>query len=192
MLPVAESYLGIPGYVIFWVLFVVAVGLFVQRAYLLVRLLKLGRSENRFDRLAYRFTQMVVVTVSQWCNLRSVKRRDYAGIGHSFMFWGFCFFLLSYVIFIGFGGGFGLYGFLKDTAFETVYSSILDISAILILIALIWAAVRRYLIKPDRLQGHPGAEAGIILAFVASLDLISRLPASRSPGLRFVEPWLVS
>jgi Fe-S oxidoreductase len=172
MSPVAESYLGIPGYVIFWVLFAVAVTLFAWRAYLLVRLLNLGRAENRFDRLAYRFGYALVVTISQWCNLRSLKRGDYAGLGHAFMFWGFCFFLLSYVIFIGLGGGFGLYGFIKDTAFDTVYSSILDIAAIIILIALIWAAIRRYIIKPERLKGHPGAEAGIILAFVGSLMIL--------------------
>jgi Fe-S oxidoreductase len=172
MSPVAESYLGISGYVIFWVLFVIGVALFVQRVYLLVNLLRLGRAENRFDRLTYRFFYSLVVTLSQWCNLRSIKRGDYAGIGHAFMFWGFCFFLLSYVIFIGLGGGFGLYGLIKDTGFDTAYSSILDIAAVIILIALIWAAIRRYILKPERLKGHPGAEAGIILAFVGSLMIL--------------------
>jgi hypothetical protein len=130
MSPVA----GIPGFVIFWALFLIGVALFIRRAYLLVRLLKLGRAENRFDRLPYRVFHTAIVTMSQWCNLRSLKKGDYAGIGHAFMFWGFCFFLLSYVIFIGFGGGFGLWNALKDTGFDTAYSSILDIAAVIILI----------------------------------------------------------
>ena len=46
MSPLANSYLGIPGYVLFWVLFAVALGLFVQRLVLLIRLLRLGRPER--------------------------------------------------------------------------------------------------------------------------------------------------
>jgi Fe-S oxidoreductase len=172
MSPVAQSYLGIPGYVIFWVLFAIAFGLFAQRAFLLVRLLRLGRPENRFDHLLSRFTRAIVVTVSQWCNLKSVKRGDVSGIGHSFMFWGFCLFLLSYVIFIGFGYGFGLYPHLTDNAFEQVFYSILDIAAVLVMASLVWAAIRRYIIKPQRLQGHPSAEAAVILALVFSLMIL--------------------
>ena len=172
MSPVAQSYLGISGYIIFWVLFAVAFGLFARRVYLLIRLLMLGRPENRFDHLASRFVNMTLVTLSQWCNLRSVRRNDLAGIGHAFMFWGFCLFLLSYVIFIGLGGGFGLYGIMTDTGFEQVYSSILDIAAILIIIALIWAGIRRYILKPERLRGHAASEATIILSLVFSLMVL--------------------
>jgi hypothetical protein len=49
--PVSATYGGIPGYVIFWVLFAIAVGLFAQRAYFLFRLMRLGKQENRFDRI---------------------------------------------------------------------------------------------------------------------------------------------
>jgi len=172
MSPVAENYFGISGYAIFWILFVVAIVLFLQRAYLLVRFLKLGQPENRFDHLGYRITNMLIVTISQWCNLRTVKKNDLAGIGHSFMFWGFCLFLLSYFIFIGFGGGLGFDRLITNTTFEKVYSSILDIAALLILISLLWAAIRRYILKSPRLRGHTGAEAGIILSLVGSLMLL--------------------
>ncbi|GAI02163.1 unnamed protein product, partial [marine sediment metagenome] len=37
MSPVSMSYLGIPGYVIFWVLFALAVGLLLHRLYKLWR-----------------------------------------------------------------------------------------------------------------------------------------------------------
>lgn len=172
MSPVAANYLGIPGYFIFWVLFAVAFGLFIQRVWLLVRLLKLGRSENRFDRLASRFFNAFLITFFQWCNFKNVTRKDRAGIAHAFMFWGFCLFLLSYVIFIGFGGGFGFCGYISGTAFDTVYSSILDIAAVVIIVALIFAVIRRYVIKPKRLQGHSRTEATIILALVGSLMLL--------------------
>ena len=57
MSPLVNSYLGIPGYVLFWVLFAVALGLFVQRLLLLIRLLRLGRPERRSDRLRHRISR---------------------------------------------------------------------------------------------------------------------------------------
>ena len=113
MLPTSAAYFGVSGYIIFWVLFVVAFGLFAQRTYFLFRLMRLGKPENRFDRIGQRIKNMLVEVVTQRCSLKSVTRKDRAGMGHAFLFWGFSFFLLSYIIFIGFAGGFGLGGFRK-------------------------------------------------------------------------------
>jgi Fe-S oxidoreductase len=165
--PVSATYWGIPGYVIFWVLFVIAFGLFVQRAYFLFRLMRLGKQENRFDRIGRRFKTMLVEVIPQWCSLKSVTRKDLAGIGHALLFWGFSLFLISYIIFIGLAGGFGLAPVLEGTPFETVYFSILDIAAIFVIIVIIWAAIRRYVVRPERLEAS--AEAGIILIVVFSL-----------------------
>jgi hypothetical protein len=108
MSPTGATYLGISGYIVFWVLFVVAFGLFAQRTYFLFRLMRLGKPENRFDKAWQRFKNMVREVVTQRCSLKSVTRKDLAGIGHAMLFWGFSFFLLSYIIFIGLAGGFGL------------------------------------------------------------------------------------
>jgi len=150
--PVAENYLGIPGYVIFWLLFAIALGLFLQRACLLIRLLKLGRPENRFDRLAYRFLNMLAVAFSQWSNLKTLTLRDPASVGHALMFWGLGLFFIAYFIFIGLGAGFGLFTVLSGSAFETVFFSILDIAALLVIVAMIWVVIKRYIIKPERLK----------------------------------------
>ena len=123
MSPVSATYWGISGYIIFWVLFAVAFGLFAQRGYFLFRLMRLGKPENRFDRIGQRIKNMLVEVVTQRCSLKSVTRKDRAGIGHAFLFWGFSFFLLSYIIFIGFAGGFGLAHVLTGNTFETVFSS---------------------------------------------------------------------
>ncbi|MBA7654799.1 putative iron-sulfur-binding oxidoreductase FadF [subsurface metagenome] len=172
MSPVSATYWVISGYVIFWVLFAVAFGLFAQRVYFLVRLMRLGQGENRFDSLGHRFSSMLFETIFQWCSLKSVSpdRRDLAGIGHSMLFFGFSLFLLGYIIFIGFGGGFGLSPILEGSTFEIVYSSILDVAALLIVAAVIWAAIRRYIMKPERLKA--GAEAGVILLLVFSLMVL--------------------
>jgi Fe-S oxidoreductase len=165
--PVSVTYWGIPGYVIFWVLFSIAFGLFAQRAYFLFRLMRLGKQEDRFDRIAQRIKTMLVEVVPQWCSLKSVTRKDLAGIGHALLFWGFSLFLISYIIFIGLAGGFGFSPTIEGTTFETVYSSILDIAAVLIIIVIVWAAIRRYVVRPERLEAS--AEAGIILIVVFSL-----------------------
>jgi Fe-S oxidoreductase len=165
--PVSVTYWGIPGYIIFWVLFAVAFGLFAQRAYFLFRLMRLGKQENRFDRIGQRIRTMLVELIPQWCTLKTVTRTDRAGMGHALFFWCFCLFFLSYIIFIGFAGGFGLAPLIEGTTFETVYLSILDIAAVWVIIVLIWAAIRRYIVRPERLQ--ISAEAAIILIVVFSL-----------------------
>ncbi len=152
MSPVAASYINIPGYVIFWILFAIALGLFVQRIYFLIRLLKLGRSENRFDHLAYRLLKMLRTALSQSSNLKSFALRDPAPIAHSLMFWGLGLFVISYIVFIGFGAGFSLFSIYSGSAFETAFFSILDIVALLVILAVIWTFIKRYLLVPERLK----------------------------------------
>jgi Fe-S oxidoreductase len=168
--PVSATYWGIPGYAIFWVLFAIAAGLFAQRLYFLFRLMRLGKQENRFDRIGQRIKTMLVEVVPQWCNLKTVTRKDIAGIGHALLFWGFSLFLLSYVIFIGLAGGFGISPVIERTTFEIVYFSILDIAGVMVTLALILAAIRRYIIRPQRLE--PSGEAAIILILVFVLMVL--------------------
>jgi heterodisulfide reductase subunit C len=168
--PASATYWGIPGYVIFWVLFAIAFGLFAQRAYFLLRLIRLGKPENRFDRIGQRIKAVFVELIPQWCTLKTVTRTDRAGMGHALFFWCFCLFFLSYIIFIGLAGGFGLSPLIERTPFETIYFSILDIAAVLVTLTLIVAAVRRYVIRPQRLE--PSLEAGVILMMVFSLIVL--------------------
>ena len=168
--PVSASYLNIPGYAIFWVSFAVAFGLFAQRIYLLLRLLRLGQKGERSENIGRRTKAMLIEVFPQWCNLKTVTRKDLAGMGHALMFWGFSFFFISYIIFIGLAGGFGLAPVLTDNTFETVYSSILDIAGVFVITAMVWAAIRRYVVRPERLERS--LEAGIIMIMVSSLMLL--------------------
>jgi Fe-S oxidoreductase len=167
MSPVSTTYWGISGYAIFWVLFVIAIGLFAQRLYVLFRLMRLGKQEHRFDRIGQRIKNMLFEVVPQWCNLKGVTRKDLAGLGHALIFWGFGFFFISYIVFIGLAEGFGLHKVLMGNTFETVYASILDIAGVFVIIAIVWAAIRRYVVRPDRLE--IGVEAGVIMIMVFSL-----------------------
>ncbi len=171
MSPVSATYWGVSGYIIFWALFAVAFGLFVRRLSFLFRLMRQGRDENRFDNIGTRIRMMVIEVVPQWCNLKSVTRRDLAGLGHALMFWGFSFFLISYIIFIGLAGGFGLAPVIEGTAFEKVFLTVLDVAGVAVTLAILWAAVRRYIIRPERLE--PSAEAAIILCAVFALMVLN-------------------
>ncbi len=174
MSPVSDSYFGIPGYIIFWLLFAVALGLFIQRASLLLRLLKLGQPENRFDRPAYRFTNMLAVASTQLSNLKSLTFKDPAALGHAIMLWGLTIFGVAYIIFIGLGAGFGLYTLFSGSGFETVFNSILDIVAVLVILAMVWVVIKRYLIIPERLKREMSTAEKIIqpLLIVVILGLM--------------------
>lgn len=152
MPPVVGNHLDVPGYVIFWVLFVVALALFAQRVILLVRLLRLGRPENRFDRPLHRLAGMLTIPTSQASNLKHVAFGDLAPLGHALMFWGLGVFLVGYVVFLGLGAGFGILPIMSGSGFERVFFSILDIVGVLILIAMVGVIVKRYVLKPARLD----------------------------------------
>ncbi len=170
MSPVSATYFGISGYVFFWVLFAVTMGLFLPRIYFLYRLMCLGKQENRFDRMGERIKRMILVVIPQWCTLKSVTGKDLAGIGHALLFWGFSCFLVSYIVLIGLGEGLGLHTYMEGTAFETVFLSVLDFAGILVLFSVVWAAIRRYIVKPPRLE--ISLEAGFIMLMVFSLMVL--------------------
>ncbi|MEE8472298.1 MAG: (Fe-S)-binding protein [Dehalococcoidia bacterium] len=163
----AQSYMFVPGYVVFWLLFILALVLFSQRAYRLVRFLRLGQGDDRLDRVGTRLGGMMAYVFLQVCSLRRVSLRDRAGLGHFFIFWGFVLFSLNYLVFIFVGEGLGLSHALRDNPLFLALALVVDIAGLFILAALIWAAARRYIVRPPRLE--PSAEAGIILAVISFL-----------------------
>ncbi|MCH7621600.1 MAG: (Fe-S)-binding protein [Chloroflexi bacterium] len=119
-----------------------------------------GKPVARFDRPLERLTGAITIVLGQRKVLQRVGStdprgggRDLAGIGHASIFWGFLSFSLSYLIFI-FGGV--IWSPLPETVLtETgvkIFSIYLDIFALVILLALVWALFRRWLARPHRLR----------------------------------------
>jgi Fe-S oxidoreductase len=152
MLPAPENYLSFSGYIVFWALSLVALGCFLQRCWLLVSFLKLGTPENRFDRPAFRLLSMLGLVSSQSTNLKTFTLKDPASVGHALMFWGFGLLGIGYLAFIWVGAGFGIFLPGRMNQFETVYSSIMDIAAFAVVVSMIGVIIKRYLIKPPRLN----------------------------------------
>ena len=164
MSPVSE--LGAVGFVLFWGLFALAVGLFSYRTYRLWRYLFLGRGAGSFGHIAKRMLIAVVHVVGQWCQFKNLSLRDRSSVGHVFIAWGFLIFVIYYLLFIIIGAGFGISETMEENIFYAYYSWIMDIAAPFIIIGALWGIIRRYIVKPPRLKGEQTFEAMVILVTV--------------------------
>ena len=158
---------GTSGYTLFWGLFAVSFTLFLYRAATLARIYRLGRKDTAAPGKPSAVVRQVLL---QLCSLKTMKRGDYAGLGHALLFWGFGFFLIGYFWNIGLGAGFGLDNYFESSTLWKVYAYILDITGILVFLAVIWAAARRFIKRPARLK--PSPSAGIVLALVFCLMVL--------------------
>jgi len=166
MSAVSMTYWGVSGYVIFWVAFALAVGLFSNRMFQLVRYMFLGRREESFRHWTGRVIETGFYILGQWCQFKNLTIKDRASVGHAFMAWGFFVFALFYFIFIIIGAGFGISGTLEHTSFFFYYAWVMDIMAVLVIIGAAWGIIRRYIVRPPRLEGEQTVEAMVILISV--------------------------
>jgi len=166
MSPVSATYWVISGYVIFWCLTALAVGLFLRRMYQLLRYMFLGQKEWGFRHVLRRALDTAWITLTQWCQFKNLTPKDRASIGHAFMFWGFVFFVLFYFLFIILGAGFGLSETLENTSLFFYYAWVMDIMAVFVIIGAAWGIIRRYVVRPPRLEGEQTVEAMVILVTV--------------------------
>jgi Fe-S oxidoreductase len=166
MSPVSTSYWVISGYVIFWVIFALALGLFLRRMYQLWRYLFLGKKEGGFGHLLKRVLNTAVLVLGQWCQFKNLTTKDRASLGHAFMAWGFLLFVPFYFLFIIIGGGFGLSETMEHNRFFFYYAWVMDIAAPFIILGALWGIIRRYIVKPSRLAGEQTIEAMVILVTV--------------------------
>jgi len=166
MSPVSLTYWVIPGYVIFWVIFLVALALFLLRAHKLWRYLQLGRGWDSFVHIPKRILTAFFHVVVQWCQFKTLSLRNLSGLGHVFMAWGFFIFVIYYLLFIIIGAGFGISETMKNNSFFYYYSWVMDIAAPFVVLAALWGITRRYVIKPPRLKGEQTIEALVILITV--------------------------
>lgn len=139
---------------------------------------RLGRPVWRFDRPLERIWGMIKIVIFQQRVLQRLSPRDLSGIAHAIIFWGFLLFVPSYLIFIFGNSAWPHFAewLLRPTGVR-IYTSFLDVWAALIIGALIWGAVRRWVVKPRRLAFDvtQSAEAAIIIGLLGSLMTFSIL-----------------
>ena len=186
MVPPDSLFGVIPVWVGVYVLTALTFGLAGYVAYRRVfRLVLQGLPAARFDRPLTRLAGATGIVLGQRKVLQRVGRTDprsrsidLAGLGHAAIFWGFLSFSLSYLIFI-FGGA--IWHPLGETILTKtgvlVYSIYLDILAVVILAALVWALFRRWVAQPHRLTFDltRKGESVVIVGLTAGLMIATLL-----------------
>jgi Fe-S oxidoreductase len=164
MNPVSD--LGAAGFVLFWGLTALAAAIFFFRGYQLLRYLRLGRKVEEFPQMVKRALAAIGHLIIQECQFKNINRKDRAGLGHLFMVWGFLLFVIYYFFFIVIASGFGISDAMEHNVVYGVYCWVMDIVAPFIVIGALWGIIRRYILKPSRLQGQRTFEAMLILVTV--------------------------
>ena len=143
-----------------------------------IRLIRQGKSAARFDQPLQRLKGALIIVLGQRRVLQRVPARDWAGLGHAVIFWGFLSFALSYLIFIFVGSVWGSFPEkLLTTSGVRVYSRYLDILAAVLLVMLGWAVIRRWAVRPNRLSFDltRNIDSVIVVALIAGLMLSTLL-----------------
>ena len=146
-----------------------------------VRLVLLGRREARFDQPWRRLVNFLLVFLGQRKVMQRVSFKDLAGIGHALIFFGFLSFLLSYGIFIFGDSAWRPFSeTILTEAGAQAYAMCLDLVALVILSALTWAVIRRWLVKPHRLSFDltRSRDAIIIVSLIGALMVSTLLTES--------------
>jgi Fe-S oxidoreductase len=169
MVPTGAQLGPVPGWAILWVVFLTAVGLFAWRVTFLIRLLKLGRSEKRWDRIPERIKQVLVYVLGQ----RRLLDEPLVGIPHVLIFYGFLVFLLATSSMLLQGLLPGLH--VPSLEVNRYVAPVIDVFAALVLIALAVTSFRRFVLRPAGLQLT--WDATLVNVLIASL-MVTYLGAS--------------
>jgi Fe-S oxidoreductase len=150
---------GLLGAIIFGVVLVAAWVAFGLRIRKLVRLMRLGRPENRFDDLGERVKYFVLMVLGQ----RGVLRDPLPGIAHFFTFWGFIVIQLDALNLWAQG-----FNFTLPVVSSRAFAVMLDFFVFAAFLAIIAFTYRRVVLHPKQLesQQHGKADAYIILGLI--------------------------
>src|SRR5918996_6375600 len=154
------------GPIVFLALLAMAGGLFLQRAYTLWELVRLGRPVNRFDDLPKRVELEATVVLGQ----RKLLQRLGPGLMHAFIFWGFLVLLSTIVEAFGeivFGTRFAI-PFIGRAGWLGLAQ---DLLAVLVLVGVEMAIFFRKFRRDERFKGSHLEEADFILLMILAVIL---------------------
>ena len=148
---------------IFVVIFLAALAFFTYNLIRIRSYLMLGRSENRFDNIAVRIKKVLLVGIAQ----TKILRDPAAGIMHALIFWGFMV-LLTAVTEAFIQGFYTPFSISVLGSVSKILFAMQDIFGFLVILSVIYALYRRYIVHPKRLEGdgHTNADATFILLLI--------------------------
>ncbi len=148
---------------IFLIIFIAALCFFIYNLSKIRSYILIGRSENRFNNFFIRLKKVLSVGIAQ----TKILREPAAGIMHALIFWGFLVLLTAVTeAFIQ-----GIYPPFSLSILGTLSMPIFameDVFGLLVIISVLFALYRRYVINPKRLHGdgHTNADATLILLLI--------------------------
>ncbi|NOZ84073.1 MAG: (Fe-S)-binding protein [Epsilonproteobacteria bacterium] len=171
----------------------VALGYFFYRVIYLLKLLKVGKPENRYDRIGKRIMMAIRQSIFQGAQFR-VKTSDhvYAGIMHIFILWGFLVLLFGEIEIL-------LSIFIPNFDFAflgnvyPIYILSQDIFVFLVTVAMIMAFARRFLWHPRQINYHIGSYLILIAITILMLTIlgmnIEKFTAGDEPFSSVAQNW---
>ncbi|HEY5616177.1 MAG TPA: (Fe-S)-binding protein, partial [Bacteroidota bacterium] len=159
--------------IIFLLILASSFGFFAYSVRRLIRHLQIGQAENRFDNPLVRLKKVWVIAFGQ----TKLLREPLAGVMHFVIFWGFVVLLTAVLESIGEGvvSDFSLTWVLNANVYESL-AFLQDLFAGLVIISVLFALFRRYVLRPKRLEVdlHGKIDAAAIL-FAIMLIMVSML-----------------
>ncbi len=153
---------------VFGIVLIAALGYFGWNARRLIGYLRVGKTENRFDRPGVRLGRVLTIAFGQ----TKLLREPLAGLLHFFIFWGFVILLSAVLESIGEGfvPGFS-FAFLGPLYSPLVFLQ--DLVGLLVVAAVVISMIRRVFAPPKRLQvgGHSRWDALLILGLILTVML---------------------
>ena len=140
-----HDYFGISWYVFLLIWSAIAIGAHVYQVGFIVKLIRLGKDDDRFNSWNQRMKEFL----TDWLGQRKVVEDKVAGYAHALIFWGFLM-LVSDVIDLGTGGLFA--EFLGMIYLENIWNLIVDIGYLMAGVGLLVALYRRLVIRPEKLK----------------------------------------
>ncbi len=146
----------------------------------------IAKRENRFDAIGKRIKQTLIIALAQ----SKILREPLAGIIHVGIFWGFLVLLLSAIeaVIQGFYNSFS-WAFLGPV--YTVISFSNDVFCVIIIISVIIALYRRFVLKVKRLQGDKKEKLDAIIVLLSIFIIVSSLLLENAANVAnaFVDEW---
>jgi len=158
-----HDYYGIEWYLILLAWSAIALGSHFYQVGFVVRLIRLGKDDDRFNSWKQRLTEFL----RDWLGQRKVVQDKVAGYAHALIFWGFLL-LISDIVDLGTGGL--LQVFLSNIQLDGIWNLIVDLGYAMATVGILIALYRRIIIRPAQLKGA-SIEGPLILLAILGIIL---------------------
>ena len=162
---------GISGNVFMWIIAVVALTVFTFIIRSRIDLLLAGQKDPRFSNLKQRFLDLVEYGFIQ----KRQPRYLWAGVIHMMIFWGFVVLGLRSLDLVTEGLGIPIFRPFMHSPLGVFYNAFKDVFELIVLVACIWAILRRAIVKPERYEGSHTVEAYLVLGLISFLMITDML-----------------